>query len=504
VPKTTTQLEIEGQAITISNPDKVLYPANAFTKIQVIDYYYRVSDYLLPHLKDRPVTLKRYPDGVKGQHFYEKQAPKYTPEWVKTFPVPRQTGGMIDYILINDVGTLVWLANLANLEIHPFLHRAPKIDTPTYVVFDLDPGEGVDVLTCAEVSFELKDMLEQLGLESFAKVSGSKGMQLYVPLNTPVTYDHTGPFAHAVAELLEQRRPERVISKMTKSERAGKVFIYWSQNSEHKTTVAVYSLRAKSERPFVSMPVTWDQLKRAMKKGDSSGLYFEPEDALKRFKRTGDLFAPVLTLKQKLPAAAFGKEPASPLDTYRQKRDFTKTAEPAPRATKKKAGRRFVIQKHDASRLHYDFRLEMDGVLKSWAVPKGVPYAPGEKHLAAATEDHPIEYLDFEGTIPKGQYGGGTVMVWDIGTYELVDGSYEKGKLHVRLNGKKLKGDWVLVRTSLGGGKNWLLIKAGEAMKPLSPRRDDKSALTGRTMEQIARENTAEWQSDRVKTRSSR
>src|SRR5438132_7667672 len=187
MPK-TVQLEIEGQSITLSNPDKVLYPAAGFTKAQVIDYYVRVSEYLLPHLKDRPVTMKRYPDGVTGSHFYEKNAPKYTPDWVKTFTVPRRNGGTIRYILINNLATLVWTSNLANLEIHPFLHCAPKIDRPNYIVFDLDPGEGVDVLTCGEVAFELKAMLEDLDLQSFAKVSGSKGMQLYVPLNTPVTY----------------------------------------------------------------------------------------------------------------------------------------------------------------------------------------------------------------------------------------------------------------------------------------------------------------------------
>jgi bifunctional non-homologous end joining protein LigD len=295
-------VEIEGRKITVSNLEKVLYPAG-FTKGQVIDYYIRVSRFLLPHLKDRPVTLKRYPDGINGQHFYEKDAPKFTPAWVKTFPVPRRGGGTdIRYILINDLPTLVWCANLANLEVHPFLHRVPAIDSPTQIVFDLDPGEGVDVIACAEVAFLLKDVLERMKLKSFAKVSGSKGIQLSIPLNTPVTYDTTQPFAKRLADVMAQQHPTLVVAEMSKSLRPGKVFIDWSQNSDFKTTVSVYSLRAKSELPSVSMAVDWEELGKALKRGDKDRLYYEPEAALKRLEETGDQFASVLKLKQKLPA----------------------------------------------------------------------------------------------------------------------------------------------------------------------------------------------------------
>lgn len=301
------EVEIEGRKITVSNLDKVLYPPD-FTKGQVIDYYIRVSRIILPHLKDRPITLKRYPDGVNGQHFYEKDAPKFTPAWVKTFPVPRRDGGRdIRYIVINDLPTLVWCSNLANLEIHPFLHRVPAIDSPTQIVFDLDPGEGVDVLACAEVAFLLKDVLERMKLKSFAKVSGSKGIQLSIPLNTTVTYATTQPFAKGLADLMAQQHPKLVVAEMTKSLRPGKVFIDWSQNSDFKTTVGVYSLRAKSERPTVSMAVQWDELERALKSRDKDRLSFEPEAALKQLEKTGDPFAPVLKLKQKLPLA--GKLP---------------------------------------------------------------------------------------------------------------------------------------------------------------------------------------------------
>src|SRR5262249_46335500 len=251
----------------VSNLDKVLYPAAHFTKAQVIDYYIRASKFILPHLRNRPVTLKRFPDGVRGDFFYEKDAPKFTPDWVHTVAVPRRTGsrGDIHYIVIDDLPTLVWLANLANLEIHPFLHRVPDFGRPTAIVFDFDPGEGATILDCARVAFHVRDLLHHLGLKCFPKVSGSKGLQVYLPLNTAsAAYDATQPFAKAVAELMEERFPELVVSKMRKVIRAGKVFIDWSQNSDFKTTVGVYSLRAKLSEPFVSMPVDWRELEQAV------------------------------------------------------------------------------------------------------------------------------------------------------------------------------------------------------------------------------------------------
>ncbi len=324
------ELEVEGRKVPVSNLDKVMYPADGVTKADVIDYYVRVSPYLLPHFKDRPVTLVRYPDGVGGEHFYEKNAPAFTPEWVQTVSVPRHAGGPeIRYVLINDVATLVWCANLASLELHPFLHRATHLDRPTSVVFDLDPGEGADILKCAQVAFVLRDLLEKHQLKSFPKVSGSRGLQIYVPLNSPVTYESTRPFARTVAEFLAREHPDQIVAEMAKVARARKVFIDWSQNSDFKTTVGVYSLRAKSAHPFVSMPVTWDALSRAMKKQDREGLYFQPKAALDHLKRVGDLFAPVLKLKQSVPAglaaqlgatgSATARSP-KPVQAYRVKR----------------------------------------------------------------------------------------------------------------------------------------------------------------------------------------
>jgi bifunctional non-homologous end joining protein LigD len=239
---------------------------------------------------------------VRGQVFYEKDRPRFAPDWIQTFPVPRRAGGPhIQYIRINDLATLVWCANAASLELHPFLHRAPHIQQPTSVVFDLDPGEGADIRTCAQVAFLLKDVLARVALQSFAKLSGSKGIQVYVPLNTGVAYAATQPFARALAQLLAQEHPKLIVARMAKSERTQKVFIDWSQNSDFQTTVGVYSLRAKRDRPFVSMPVAWDELERALQTRNTEGLCFEPEAALARLSEIGDLFAPVQALEQALP-----------------------------------------------------------------------------------------------------------------------------------------------------------------------------------------------------------
>lgn len=308
-------VEVEGKRLNLSNLDKVLYPSAGFTKSQVIDYYARIAPALLPHLSGRPVTMKRYPDGVDGEYFYEKNAPKHRPDWVKTAPIwSRGNRRHINYLLVEDLPTLTWLANLASLEIHPSLAKAEDIDCPTMMVFDLDPGPPANILQCAQVGLWLREIFDHWGLESFPKTSGSKGLQIYIPLNTATSYDVTKPFAHALARLLEHDHPKLVVSDMKKELRKGKVFVDWSQNDEHKTTVSVYSLRAR-ERPTVSTPVTWDEVERALAKKDASLLVFEAPQVLERFEKMGDLHAPVLKLKQKLPdlhgVAAAGTESAT-------------------------------------------------------------------------------------------------------------------------------------------------------------------------------------------------
>jgi bifunctional non-homologous end joining protein LigD len=335
-----TIVEVEGRTLKLTNLEKVLYPAAGFTKGEVVDYYVRIAPALLPHLSGRPLTMKRYPGGVDQEYFFEKNAPKHRPDWIQTVPVWSEGNNRdVNYILANDLPTLVWIANLASIELHPSLSVAPDISKPTMIVFDLDPGPPANIVQCAQVGIWVREIFNHFGLQSFPKTSGSKGLQIYVPLNTKTSYEQTKPFAHAMARLLEQQHPELVVSDMKKALRTNKVFVDWSQNDEHKTTISVYALRAR-ERPTVSTPVTWDEVEGALKKKDASRLVFEAKDVLARVEKIGDLFEPVQKLKQKLPqleglAGAAEKEDegvgrASQTDTGTRSR-------PRPRATRKTA-----------------------------------------------------------------------------------------------------------------------------------------------------------------------
>ena len=299
-PNNRLQVEVEGRRLSLSNLDKVLYPRAGFTKGQVIDYYTRIAPAVLPHLRGRPLTLKRYPNGVEGGHFYEKQCPSHRPDWVRSARVQMRGEKAIQFCLCDDLPTLVWLANLADLELHPSLAFAADVTSPAILAFDLDPGEPATIVECAEVAVRLRAALMTLGLEAFPKTSGSKGMQVYVPLNTPTSYDATKPFARALAQVLERAEPNLVVSEMAKVRRKGKVFVDWSQNDEHKTTVGVYSLRAR-DQPTVSTPLTWDEVEAVRVSRDPDELVFTSADVLGRVARHGDLFAPVATLEQELP-----------------------------------------------------------------------------------------------------------------------------------------------------------------------------------------------------------
>jgi bifunctional non-homologous end joining protein LigD len=307
--KNESIVEIEGRQLRISNLDKVMYP-DGFTKGQIIDYYARISPVLLPHLRGRPLTMKRYPNGVNGMHFYEKNCPEHRPDWVKVAPV--WSGGnnrWMNYCLVEDLPTLVWAANLADIELHTSLSgNAKEIMRPNFIVFDLDPGAPANIVQCCQVGVWVREVFAQLGLESFAKTSGSKGLQVYIPLNTPVSYEQTKPFAHELARLLERQHPGLVVSDMKKTLRVGKILVDWSQNDDHKTTICVYSLRAK-DRPTVSTPVKWEEVERCFKKEDPGLLTFTSDQVLARVDKFGDLFEPVLTKKQKLPPVdALGSE----------------------------------------------------------------------------------------------------------------------------------------------------------------------------------------------------
>ena len=297
-------VEVEGRELKLTNLDKVLYPKAGFSKGEVVDYYAKVGEAMIPHLRARAVTLRRFPEGVEDLDaaFFEKRCPKHRPKWVKTATVlAGPHAGKIDFCVCDSRPTLIWMAQLAAIELHPSLSlgRAPK--RPTVLAFDLDPGPPADVVDCSRVALRLREVLEQLGLECFVKTSGSKGMQLYVPLNTKTSYEETRPFAQALAQLIAKQDPEKILAKMgKKTDRSGKVFIDWYQNNERKTTISVYSLRAR-ERPTCSTPVSWEEVEAAAESGDGSQLVFEAKDVLERIEQHGDLFAPVLELRQELP-----------------------------------------------------------------------------------------------------------------------------------------------------------------------------------------------------------
>ncbi|HEX8815275.1 MAG TPA: non-homologous end-joining DNA ligase [Terriglobales bacterium] len=300
-PAKSQTIEVDGKTLTLTNLEKVLYPAAGFTKGQVIDYYARIAPVLVPQLAGHPLTLKRYPEGVDHQYFFEKNATKYRPDWVKTAAIWSEGNHRdVNYILADNLPTLIWVANLASIELHPSLSLAKKMESPRAMVFDLDPGPPADIVQCCQVGLWLREIFDHFKLKSFPKTSGSKGLQIYVPLNTPVTYEKTKGFANALARLLESDHKDLVVSDMKKQVRVGKIFVDWSQNDIHKTTVSVYSLRAR-ERPTVSTPVKWEEVETAFKKKKADLLVFEASDVLARVEKIGDLFEPLLKLKQKLP-----------------------------------------------------------------------------------------------------------------------------------------------------------------------------------------------------------
>jgi len=293
-------VSVDGHELSLSNLDKVLYPQHGFTKGEVIDYYARIAPTMLPHLGDRAITLKRFPNGVDDKFFYEKNCPKARPPWMRTQPI-RSEDGYIEYCQFDSVADVVWAANLASLELHTTMARAATPANPTMVVFDLDPGDPADIVDCADIGLWIRDMLDGIGLRSFAKTSGSKGLQVYLPLNGENDYDHTTGFAKLVAETMERNTPDKVVSVQTKKLRVGKVLVDWYQNSFHKTTVCAYSLRARP-RPTVSTPVTWDEVEACASSRDASVLDFEAHDVLERVESMGDLWKPTLELRQELPA----------------------------------------------------------------------------------------------------------------------------------------------------------------------------------------------------------
>jgi len=444
-------VSVGGHRITLTHLDKVLYPQTGTTKGDVINYYATVAEVMLPHVRDRAATRKRWVDGVgtdtkPGMVFFQKNLDDSTPSWVKRRTIQHKDHSN-EYPLVNDLATLTWLGQIAALEIHVpqwKFGRNGQPKNPDRLVLDLDPGPGLGLAECAQVARLAREILSGMGLDPMPVTSGSKGIHLYAQLDGRQTTDEVSRVAHELARSLEADHPDLVVSDMKKSVRAGKVFVDWSQNNGNKTTVAPYSLRGRM-RPMVAAPRTWREL-------DSPDLaHLEFDEVMRRVKRKGDILTDI-----------------DRLASYRAKRDASKTPEPVPaaRTAKSKAkgstkarGNSFVIQEHHASRLHWDFRLEHDGVLVSWALPKGVPTDYKQNHLAVQTEDHPLDYGSFEGDIPKGEYGGGHVDIWDSGTYEVEkwrDGEEVIATVHGEHHGTH---KYALIHTG-GEGKadqNWLI-----------------------------------------------
>ncbi|HEV8432757.1 MAG TPA: non-homologous end-joining DNA ligase [Thermoanaerobaculia bacterium] len=401
---------------------------SAFTKKGAIDYYRRVAKVLLPHLKNVPISFKRYPDTIDGESFWEKDAPSFTPKWVKTVAVPRRGEDESDirYIVVNDVKTLTWLVSIGGIELHPFLHRAPKLDVATNVVFDLDPGAGADIDDCCDVALLLRDALAALKLKSFAKVSGSKGLQVHVPLNTNATHEATVAFARFVADALARAHPKRIVSKMAKQFRAKRVFIDWSQNAGYKTTVSVYSLRAKGG---VSMPLTWGEVEK------HSPLEFTPDAALRRIAKKGDLFAPVLKLKQKLPGS--GRWPVTGGRRASGHRSPA-TGHSLPKEKSQSGRRLFVVVKTDQA--GDELWLDVRGKFQRWILRPD--REGGSQLIALFAGQFPVQKEYYAGKVPPEWRK--RVKLEDAGAYELIEGSYERRRFDLWFTGKVLSGEWIL------------------------------------------------------------
>jgi bifunctional non-homologous end joining protein LigD len=482
-------VSVGGQRLTLTNLDKVMYPETGTTKGEVLDYYASIAHVLIPHARERPATRKRWVNGVgtaehPGEMFFQKNLDDSTPDWVTRGTIEHKNRAN-EYPLVNNLATLTWLAQIAALEIHVpqwRFARTGEQKNPDRLVLDLDPGEGAGLQECAEVAREARAILRDMGLDPMPVTSGSKGIHLYAALDGRQTSDEVSAVAHELARALEAALPDLVVSDMKKELRQGKVLVDWSQNNGAKTTITPYSLRGRSH-PMVAAPRTWREL------ASPSLAQLDFQEVLRRVKRRGDPLADLV--KGHLDAL----EPtADRLATYRQKRDASKTPEPVPsEVAQPTEGRSFVIQEHHARRLHYDFRLEHDGVLVSWALPKGVPTSKTQNHLAVQTEDHPLAYGSFEGTIPAGEYGGGEVTIWDAGTYELE--KWRDGKeVIATLTGTKPSGlgeprRLALIHTG-GGGRaenNWLIhlmdpaaSSTPESAPKAEPKNAPKTALDSR------------------------
>ena len=441
MPKKEIITEVEGRRLKLSNLQKVLYPEAGITKAEIINYYITAAPYILKYISGRPLTLIRFPDGILANRFYSKNKPNWTPQWVASVKVDKDDD--ITYIMANETATLAWTANLAALELHPMQIKSNHLKFADHFIFDLDPPETADFDVVKKLALNLKPFLESYGYHPFIKTSGSKGLHIYVPIVPQYDNDTLLTAVKKLAKSYIKQDPS-VTLKMSKEKRKGKILLDIYRNHKSQTCVAPYSTRGKSGAP-VSTPINWEELIDL-----ASSKAFDIHSVLDRLKTIGDPWESFYDHAVLLHDQS--NKSAENLTKYAQKRDFTKTNEPDATPAFNSPNNRYVIQLHDASNLHYDLRIEDEGVLRSWAIPKGLPTKKGIKRLAIETEPHPIKYLTFEGLIPKGEYGGGQMWIFDTGEYAYIKKADKKIK--IRLSKGKIKGVFNLINTK---GSQWLV-----------------------------------------------
>lgn len=457
--RTSQITQVGKRKLELSNLEKELWPDDGIVKAELIEYYLKIAPTILAHIKGRPLSFVRYPDGIEGESFFQKNRPKYAPNWLEHERLGDSAGESgIDYVLASEEASMVWIANHACIEVHQIQARRPRFDKPDYMVFDLDPAEGEPFEDVVGLAFELKGHVESFGYHTFVKTTGGKGVHILSPMEPKSSFDQVFEAAKGIAQGFVRKHQSSTTLQIKKDARQGKVLVDIYRNRPHQTIVAPYSVRGRKAAP-VSTPLTWDELAEVTDPTD-----FNLRTTADRVLEGGDpweaMAAYAVKLHTERPKKAAkkrsvgkGRTHKSPeqLEEYAGKRSFEKTPEPQSQVVGGE-GNAFVVHRHHASRLHYDLRLEQDGSLKSWAVPKGLPPRPGIKRLAVKVEDHPLEYLSFEGRIPKGEYGAGPMWVYASGNYEITKD--KKDSFYFRLQSRELTAEYRLINTK---GKDWLL-----------------------------------------------
>ena len=454
MPRTSTTVTVGKRKIELSNLKKVLFPGDGIVKAELIEYYLKIAPTVLRHIKGRPLTLVRWPDGIDHQTFFQKNRPEWAPSWLEHVVLGSEED-KVDYVMATEEASLVWLANLACIELHQMHCRSPHFDKPDYIVWDIDPPENFPFKNVIELAFEIREFVEKLGYHAFVKTTGGKGVHVVAPIEPKWPFEVAREAATLIAKAFIEKHSSTTTLLIKKDQRKGKVLIDIYRNSTYQTIVSPYSVRGRAHAP-VSMPLTWERLNSVEDPAE-----FNLQNAADIILDEGDPWEAIGAYAVKLhtqqpppkkssPRKKLEKKNEDRLADYARKREFTRTPEPGP-VVKAGEGNAFVVHRHHATRLHYDLRIERDGTLKCWAVPKGLPPRPGIKRMAVQTEDHPLKYLDFEGTIPKGEYGGGNMWIFARGRYEIT--KEKKDGFYFRLQSREWNDEYRMIHTK---EKDWL------------------------------------------------